>query len=88
MLLDYTQYFFFKLNIYNIKVVLICWSCFFFGWGDVIQVDSWMYRSGRNGFRRDWLNRDLKTGKTLIRATRLTYFYHFITILLLLFYTQ
>ncbi|XP_031285134.1 palmitoyl-acyl carrier protein thioesterase, chloroplastic-like [Pistacia vera] len=54
---------------------VVCWSHvevdYYPSWGDVVQVEAWMYRSGRNGFRRDWLIRDLKTGKTLIRATSL-----------------
>ncbi|KAJ0075176.1 hypothetical protein Patl1_34408 [Pistacia atlantica] len=56
-------------------VWVVCWSHvevdYYPSWGDVVQVETWMYRSGRNGFRRDWLIRDLKTGKTLIRATSL-----------------
>ncbi|KAJ0006675.1 hypothetical protein Pint_29919 [Pistacia integerrima] len=54
---------------------VVCWLHvevdYYPSWGDVVQVEAWMYRSGRNGFRRDWLIRDLKTGKTLIRATSL-----------------
>ncbi|KAJ0006897.1 hypothetical protein Pint_29920 [Pistacia integerrima] len=54
---------------------VVCWSHvevdYYPSWGDVVQVDAWMYRSGRNGIRRDWLIQDLKTGKTLIRATSL-----------------
>ncbi|XP_043702007.1 palmitoyl-acyl carrier protein thioesterase, chloroplastic-like [Telopea speciosissima] len=38
-------------------------------WGDVVQVDTWVNRSGKNGMRRDWLLRDCKTGETLTRAT-------------------
>ncbi|XP_044508958.1 palmitoyl-acyl carrier protein thioesterase, chloroplastic-like [Mangifera indica] len=52
-----------------------CWSHMevdhYPSWGDVVQVDGWKYRSGRKGLRRDWLIQDLKTGKTLIRATSL-----------------
>ncbi|KAL5823046.1 hypothetical protein ACOSQ3_020988 [Xanthoceras sorbifolium] len=38
-------------------------------WTDVIQIDTWMYASGKNGLGRDWHVQDFKTGKTLIRAT-------------------
>ncbi|XP_031380551.1 palmitoyl-acyl carrier protein thioesterase, chloroplastic-like isoform X2 [Punica granatum] len=38
-------------------------------WGDVVQVDTWVCGSGKNGMRRDWLVRDLKTGETLTRAS-------------------
>ncbi|KAF8400738.1 hypothetical protein HHK36_014038 [Tetracentron sinense] len=37
--------------------------------GDVVQVDTWVSASGKNGMRRDWLVRDSKTGETLTRAT-------------------
>ncbi|KAA8523074.1 hypothetical protein F0562_009497 [Nyssa sinensis] len=38
-------------------------------WGDVVQVDTWVSSSGKNGMRRDWLVRDCKTGDTLTRAS-------------------
>uniref|UniRef100_A0A7N0T7F6 Acyl-[acyl-carrier-protein] hydrolase n=1 Tax=Kalanchoe fedtschenkoi TaxID=63787 RepID=A0A7N0T7F6_KALFE len=38
-------------------------------WGDVVQVDTWVSASGKNGMRRDWLVRDSKTGETLTRAS-------------------
>lgn len=38
-------------------------------WGDVVQVDTWVSASGKNGMHRDWLIRDFKTGEKLIRAT-------------------
>lgn len=38
-------------------------------WGDVVQVDTWVCGSGKNGMRRDWHVRDLKTGETLTRAS-------------------
>ncbi|XAR66962.1 Oleoyl-[acyl-carrier-protein] hydrolase [Bertholletia excelsa] len=38
-------------------------------WGDVVQVDTWVAASGKNGMRRDWLVRDSKTGDTLTRAS-------------------
>nr|UQT18323.1 fatty acid thioesterase B3 [Pelargonium x hortorum] len=38
-------------------------------WGDVVQVDTWVSASGKNGMRRDWLLRDCKTGETLTRAS-------------------
>ncbi|KAJ1392350.1 HotDog domain superfamily [Sesbania bispinosa] len=38
-------------------------------WGDVVQVDTWVSASGKNGMRRDWLLRDCKTGEILTRAS-------------------
>ncbi|RDX67883.1 Palmitoyl-acyl carrier protein thioesterase, chloroplastic [Mucuna pruriens] len=38
-------------------------------WGDVVQVDTWVSASGKNGMRRDWLLRDIKTGEILTRAS-------------------
>ncbi|KAI5680620.1 hypothetical protein M9H77_01847 [Catharanthus roseus] len=38
-------------------------------WGDVVQVDTWVAASGKNGMRRDWLVRDSQTGEILTRAT-------------------
>ncbi|KAH9317576.1 hypothetical protein KI387_019345, partial [Taxus chinensis] len=38
-------------------------------WGDVVEIDTWIASSGKNGMRRDWLVRDCKTGCTLARAT-------------------
>ncbi|XP_024966610.1 palmitoyl-acyl carrier protein thioesterase, chloroplastic-like isoform X2 [Cynara cardunculus var. scolymus] len=38
-------------------------------WGDVVQVDTWVARSGKNGMRRDWLLRDCKTGEIVTRAS-------------------
>ncbi|CAL1359395.1 unnamed protein product [Linum trigynum] len=38
-------------------------------WGDVVQVDTWVTGSGKNGMRRDWLIRDCRTGETLTRAS-------------------
>jgi len=38
-------------------------------WGDVVQVDTWVDASGKNGMRRDWLLRDCKTGDILTRAS-------------------
>ncbi|GAB2289245.1 hypothetical protein Dimus_023550 [Dionaea muscipula] len=40
-------------------------------WGDVVQVDTWVCRSGKNGMRRDWLVLDCNTGETLTRASSL-----------------
>jgi hypothetical protein len=39
-------------------------------WGDVVEMDTWVAGSGKNGMRRDWLVRDYKTGQILARATR------------------
>jgi len=38
-------------------------------WGDVVQVDTWVAPSGKNGVRRDWVVRDWKTGGVLTRAS-------------------
>ncbi|CAK9868490.1 unnamed protein product, partial [Sphagnum jensenii] len=38
-------------------------------WGDVVEMDTWVAGSGKNGMRRDWLVRDYKTGQILARAT-------------------
>ncbi|KAF6175256.1 hypothetical protein GIB67_030474 [Kingdonia uniflora] len=38
-------------------------------WGDIVQVDTWVTGSGKNGMRRDWLVRDGNTGETLTRAS-------------------
>ncbi|XP_010497396.1 PREDICTED: palmitoyl-acyl carrier protein thioesterase, chloroplastic-like, partial [Camelina sativa] len=38
-------------------------------WGDVVEVDTWVSQSGKNGMRRDWLVRDCNTGETLTRAS-------------------
>ncbi|CAL5438539.1 unnamed protein product [Camellia sinensis] len=37
--------------------------------GDVVQVDTWVAASGKNGMRRDWLVRDCRTGDILTRAS-------------------
>ncbi|GAB2232501.1 hypothetical protein Drorol1_Dr00011538 [Drosera rotundifolia] len=38
-------------------------------WGDVVEVDTWVCQSGKNGMRRDWLVRDWNTGEILTRAS-------------------
>ncbi|XWS69859.1 hypothetical protein CRYUN_Cryun03dG0000100 [Craigia yunnanensis] len=38
-------------------------------WGDVVQVDTWVSASGKNGMRREWLVSDSKTGEILTRAS-------------------
>ncbi|KAG6473831.1 palmitoyl-acyl carrier protein thioesterase, chloroplastic-like [Zingiber officinale] len=38
-------------------------------WEDVVQVDTWVASSGKNGMRRDWHVRDYRTGQTVLRAT-------------------
>ncbi|KAK2651400.1 hypothetical protein Ddye_011256 [Dipteronia dyeriana] len=50
----------------RLQIEVDCYS----SWGDVIQIDTWMYESGTNGYGRDWHVQDFKTGKTLTRATR------------------
>uniref|UniRef100_A0A0D6R026 Acyl-[acyl-carrier-protein] hydrolase n=1 Tax=Araucaria cunninghamii TaxID=56994 RepID=A0A0D6R026_ARACU len=38
-------------------------------WGDIVEIDTWVGASGKNGMRRDWLVRDCKTNEVLTRAT-------------------
>lgn len=38
-------------------------------WGDVVEVDTWVGASGKNGMGRDWHVRDIQTGKTIMSAT-------------------
>jgi len=38
-------------------------------WGDVVEVDTWVGATGKNGMRRDWHVRDYRTGQTILRAT-------------------
>lgn len=38
--------------------------------GDVVQVDTWVSQSGKNGMRRDWIIRDCGSGDILTRASR------------------
>ncbi|XP_050379287.1 palmitoyl-acyl carrier protein thioesterase, chloroplastic [Argentina anserina] len=38
-------------------------------WGDVVQVDTWVSASGKNGMQRDWIIHDCKTGQILTRAS-------------------
>ncbi|CAN6902673.1 unnamed protein product [Brassica oleracea var. botrytis] len=40
-------------------------------WGDVVEVDTWVSQSGKNGMRRDWLVRDCNTGEIVTRASSL-----------------
>ena len=37
---------------------------------DVIEIDSWIARVGKNGMRRDWVVRRYETNEVLVRATR------------------
>ncbi|KAJ6819828.1 palmitoyl-acyl carrier protein thioesterase, chloroplastic-like [Iris pallida] len=38
-------------------------------WGDVVEVDTWVGASGKNGMGRDWHVRNIQTGRTIMRAT-------------------
>ncbi|XWS50780.1 hypothetical protein CRYUN_Cryun12cG0117800 [Craigia yunnanensis] len=38
-------------------------------WGEVMDVDTWVGASGKNGMRRDWLIRSRVTGQVYARAT-------------------
>ncbi|KAJ4843838.1 hypothetical protein Tsubulata_049380 [Turnera subulata] len=40
----------------------------FGGRGDSVQLNTWMYASGRTGMGRNWIFQDVKTGEILIRA--------------------
>lgn len=41
--------------------------------GEVLEIDTWVGASGKNGMRRDWLIRSQATGHIFARATRLVY---------------
>ncbi|KAF8655120.1 hypothetical protein HU200_061255 [Digitaria exilis] len=41
-------------------------------WGDVVEIDTWVASSGKNGMRRDWIIRDRNTKNMIARATRET----------------
>ncbi|RVW16924.1 Palmitoyl-acyl carrier protein thioesterase, chloroplastic [Vitis vinifera] len=38
-------------------------------WGEVVEIDTWVGASGKNGMRRDWLIRSHATGQIFARAT-------------------
>ncbi|KAL5553043.1 hypothetical protein UlMin_040444 [Ulmus minor] len=38
-------------------------------WGEIIDIDTWVGASGKNGMRRDWLIRSQATGHVLARGT-------------------
>jgi fatty acyl-ACP thioesterase B len=38
-------------------------------WGEVVEIDTWVGASGKNGMRRDWLIRSQATGHIYARAT-------------------
>ncbi|XP_028786179.1 palmitoyl-acyl carrier protein thioesterase, chloroplastic [Neltuma alba] len=38
-------------------------------WGEVVEIDTWVGASGKNGMRRDWLIRSQATGGIFARAT-------------------
>ncbi|KAG4984494.1 hypothetical protein AAZX31_10G254600 [Glycine max] len=38
-------------------------------WGEVVEIDTWVGASGKNGMRRDWLIRSQVTGRIFARAT-------------------
>ncbi|KAL2518962.1 Palmitoyl-acyl carrier protein thioesterase [Abeliophyllum distichum] len=38
-------------------------------WGEVMEIDTWVGASGKNGMRRDWLLRSQATGLVFARAT-------------------
>ncbi|XP_072970862.1 palmitoyl-acyl carrier protein thioesterase, chloroplastic-like [Typha angustifolia] len=38
-------------------------------WGDVIEIDTWVAASGKNGMRRDWIIREYNAKRIIARAT-------------------
>ncbi|PON38388.1 Acyl-ACP thioesterase [Trema orientale] len=38
-------------------------------WGEIVEIDTWVGASGKNGMRRDWLIRSQVTGHILARGT-------------------
>ncbi|CAN6578602.1 unnamed protein product [Malus baccata var. baccata] len=38
-------------------------------WGDVVEIDTWVDATGKNGMRRDWIIRDYQTQEIITRAT-------------------
>uniref|UniRef100_A0A6I9REU9 Acyl-[acyl-carrier-protein] hydrolase n=1 Tax=Elaeis guineensis var. tenera TaxID=51953 RepID=A0A6I9REU9_ELAGV len=38
-------------------------------WGDVVQINTWISSSGKNGMGRDWHVHDCRTGRTIMRGT-------------------
>ncbi|KAF2310901.1 hypothetical protein GH714_018270 [Hevea brasiliensis] len=38
-------------------------------WGEVVEIDTWVGASGKNGMKRDWLIRSQATGHVFARAT-------------------
>ncbi|WCJ32352.1 Palmitoyl-acyl carrier protein thioesterase chloroplastic [Euphorbia peplus] len=38
-------------------------------WGEVVEIDTWVGASGKNGMRRDWLIRSQATGHVFARGT-------------------
>ncbi|XP_061351415.1 palmitoyl-acyl carrier protein thioesterase, chloroplastic-like [Gastrolobium bilobum] len=38
-------------------------------WGEIVEIDTWVGASGKNGMRRDWLIRSQATGQIFARAT-------------------
>ncbi|KAE8685071.1 Oleoyl-acyl carrier protein thioesterase 1 [Hibiscus syriacus] len=38
-------------------------------WSDVIEIETWCQNEGRVGIRRDWILKDVATGKVIGRAT-------------------
>ncbi|XP_077228158.1 palmitoyl-acyl carrier protein thioesterase, chloroplastic-like [Tasmannia lanceolata] len=49
----------------RINIQVEKYSC----WGDVVEIDTWVAASGKNGMRRDWIIRDYSTQKIITRAT-------------------
>lgn len=38
--------------------------------GDVVEIDTWVDATGKNGMRRDWIIRDYRTQEIITKATR------------------
>jgi fatty acyl-ACP thioesterase B len=48
------------------EIAHVVWWCR----GDVVEIDSWVAGSGKNGMRRDWLVRKCSSGEIVARSTR------------------
>lgn len=49
----------------RINIQVQKYSC----WGDVVEIDTWVTASGKNGMRRDWMIRDYSTQQIITKAT-------------------
>ncbi|KAK8524991.1 hypothetical protein V6N13_015986 [Hibiscus sabdariffa] len=61
---------------YRKGVAIDCYPCRH----DVIQVNTWMYESGKNGLGVDWIFSDFNSGNPLILASRQAFIHFYIYI--------